>query len=312
MLDGQRQRDPVGQLEPLLLAHPVHAVDQVEHAALELELRVERRVERDGDAVLRRRPPSPRGRALDEHLVGASSCPAARKPPSVELLELSRCERRAHGAELLAELRAEHRQVRLHAELRRLDRAELDLLHPQLLARSRRRAPAASGAPSTTSRRSGWRSLSPRARPRLAAELDDAPHLRDLGDERRRRRPTALGPAGEEDRVAARPRAPRTRFCHRCSARNGITGAITRSAWTSAYQSVRSAASSPSQKRRRERRMYQFERSSTKRLEGADHVDREERLVARGRLRDELLRSARRASGRAAAARRPGPASRSA
>jgi hypothetical protein len=43
-----------------------------------------------------------------------------------------------------------------------------------------------------------------------------------------------------------------------------MSGATTRSPWTSAYQSVRSAAGSPSQKRRRERRMYQFETSSTK------------------------------------------------
>jgi hypothetical protein len=42
-----------------------------------------------------------------------------------------------------------------------------------------------------------------------------------------------------------------------------MIGATTRSPCTSAYQSVRKATSSPSQKRRRERRMYQFERSST-------------------------------------------------
>ena len=57
------------------------------------------------------------------------------------------------------------------------------------------------------------------------------------------------------------PSSTRTR--QRWSARNGITGAITRRAWTSDHQSVSSAAASPSQKRRRERRMYQFERSST-------------------------------------------------
>ena len=45
--------------------------------------------------------------------------------------------------------------------------------------------------------------------------------------------------------------------------RNGITGEMTRSDWTSAYQSVASASSSSFQNRRRERRMYQFERSST-------------------------------------------------
>ena len=42
-----------------------------------------------------------------------------------------------------------------------------------------------------------------------------------------------------------------------------MSGATTRKPWTSAYQSVRSATGSLSQNRRRERRMYQFETSST-------------------------------------------------
>ena len=63
-----------------------------------------------------------------------SSWPSTRKPPSVELLELARGERGPDRAELLAELRAEHRQVRLHVQLGRLDVAELDLLHAQLVA----------------------------------------------------------------------------------------------------------------------------------------------------------------------------------
>ena len=43
-----------------------------------------------------------------------------------------------------------------------------------------------------------------------------------------------------------------------------MIGATARSAWTSAYQSVAERrVVDPSQKRRRERRMYQFERSST-------------------------------------------------
>ena len=58
-----------------------------------------------------------------------------------------------------------------------------------------------------------------------------------------------------------------------------MIGATTRSACTSAYQSVRNAASSPSQKRRRERRMYQFERSSTNASNARIDVDGQERLV---------------------------------
>ena len=56
---------------------------------------------------------------------GPSSWPAARKRPLSELLELARLQRGADGAELLAELRPEHGQVRLHAQLR-IDVAELD------------------------------------------------------------------------------------------------------------------------------------------------------------------------------------------
>jgi hypothetical protein len=43
-----------------------------------------------------------------------------------------------------------------------------------------------------------------------------------------------------------------------------MTGEITRSAWTNDTQSDRRAALSPFQNRRRERRMYQFDRSSMK------------------------------------------------
>ena len=48
---------------------------------------------------------------------------------AVELVELAACERLAHVTQCCAELRAEQRQVRLYAELARLDVAELDLLH---------------------------------------------------------------------------------------------------------------------------------------------------------------------------------------
>jgi hypothetical protein len=46
--------------------------------------------------------------------------------------------------------------------------------------------------------------------------------------------------------------------------RNGITGEIARRPVTRQYQSVRSASASPTQNRRRDRRMYQLDRSSTK------------------------------------------------
>ena len=51
-----------------------------------------------------------------------------------QLLELAGRERGPHRAELLAELGAERRQVRLHVQLGRLDATELDLLDAQLVA----------------------------------------------------------------------------------------------------------------------------------------------------------------------------------
>jgi hypothetical protein len=56
---------------------------------------------------------------------------------------------------------------------------------------------------------------------------------------------------------------PATRRSQRCSVRNGMTGATTRSALTSDDHSVERAAGSPFQNRRRDRRTYQLERSST-------------------------------------------------
>ena len=50
-----------------------------------------------------------------------------------ELLEVAGLEGRADRPQLLAELRPQHRQIRLHPQLARVDRAELDVLHAQLL-----------------------------------------------------------------------------------------------------------------------------------------------------------------------------------
>ena len=56
---------------PCSLRSAVHLVDQVARTALELELGVEREVERDGQAVLARDRPAFLAVPLDEHLVGA-------------------------------------------------------------------------------------------------------------------------------------------------------------------------------------------------------------------------------------------------
>ena len=96
-------------------------------------------------------------------------------------------------------------------------------------------------APATTSRLSGWRSFSCDVDARLAAELDDPPGLRRSRRAAPRRRSARLRPAGE---VHRRRPVRATRVRQRWSVRNGSIGAITRSDCTSAYQSVRNAASS--------------------------------------------------------------------
>ena len=116
---------------------------------------VERRVERDRDAVLARDGPALEPDALDEHLVRLEHVAVDLEAAAVELLELAALQPLADVAQRRAELRAEHRQVRLHAQLRRLDVAELDLLDAQLVGDLVGVARAPSGAPATTSRRSG-------------------------------------------------------------------------------------------------------------------------------------------------------------
>src|SRR5439155_12509300 len=114
---------------PCILAHRVQLMDEAENAALELELCVERGVERDGDVTVSgHRPPLLPG-PLDEHFFGSEVVPRCSEPAAGKLFELVRLESRPNSAELLPELGAEHGQVRLHAQLRGLDVPELDLLH---------------------------------------------------------------------------------------------------------------------------------------------------------------------------------------
>ena len=163
------------------------------------------------------------------------------------------------ATELLAELWSEHWEIRLHAQLGRLDRAELDFLYTELLrdlaGMALRRACALHDEPTE------WLSqLQSCVAASLTAELDDPPHLRDLSEQTVVRFDAPPAKAAETP-TRARHRARSVR--QRKSARNGITGAITCTERTSACHSVHNATSSPSQNRRRERRMYQFDRSST-------------------------------------------------
>lgn len=66
------------------------------------------------------------------------------------------------------------------------------------------------------------------------------------------------------DRLGASGVTGTTRSCQTRSVMNGTSGAISRVTVSTTSCRVRSAAASPCQKRRRERRTYQLERSSTK------------------------------------------------
>src|SRR5207249_5717173 len=118
--------------------------------------------------------------ALDDHLVRAELVPVDAEAAAVELFEASGLERGTNGGEFLAELRAEDRQVRLHAQLARVDGAELDVLDAQLLcdlARVRRGRVGAldDQAPQRLAE------LDPRLGASMTAELDHAAYLCDLG-----------------------------------------------------------------------------------------------------------------------------------
>ena len=179
--------------------------------------------------------------ALDEHLVRLEHVAVDLEAAAVELLEAPRGERGAHLAR--APRRASAR-ARGRFGFTRSSEASTSpnstSLHAQLVGDLVGVRARASGAPATTSRRSGWRSFSPDVDARLPAELDDPAHLGDLGEQRAR----PARPPRASRRGGPTPAPPWTRFRQRWSARNGITGAITRSDCTSAYQSVRNAASS--------------------------------------------------------------------
>src|SRR4051812_21921268 len=111
----ERDPDPIGQLEPLLAAHRVDPVDQVEDQSLELELEVEPRIECDREPIATRDGPAFPARPLDEHFVGPELVAEHPEAAALELLELTGAKCGLNRAELLPQLRPEHRQVGLHA-----------------------------------------------------------------------------------------------------------------------------------------------------------------------------------------------------
>src|SRR5262249_17312974 len=128
LLVGDPEPDAVGDLEPALLPQQLDVADQVVAARLESELVVEADVERDGDGAVRRDRPALFADPLDEHLLRLEHVAVHLEPSVLELLEPALRERRPDLRERRAELRPEHTQVRLHAQLRRLDLPEQDLL----------------------------------------------------------------------------------------------------------------------------------------------------------------------------------------
>ena len=172
-------------------------MDEVVDTALALELVVQARVEGDGDPVGRGDGPALLAGSLDEHLVCAELVPCRAEPAVGKLLEVSGCERLAHRGELFPELRPEEPRFgftfsslastvpndtsldpQLFADLAGMRLGERGSFHHE---RAERLAQVHAGS-----------------RARLPAELDDAPHRRDLLEEARVRR-RRLRPAGQED-----------------------------------------------------------------------------------------------------------------
>ena len=144
-----------------------------------------------------------------------------------------------------------------------LDRLHVQLvgdLGPQLL---RQRGPAR-GADQGAAQRLPGPDL--RRGPGRAAELDQPAYQRDLrrpapGRTARRRRPRSASRAGAPSPAASG--GPEATRGSTVSVTNGVNGASSRVSTSRHSYSVASAAGSPSQNRRRDRRTYQLDRSST-------------------------------------------------
>ena len=187
------------------------------------QLVVERRVERDRDAVVARDRPAVEADALDEHLVRLEHVAVDLEAAAVELLELAalRAARARRGAPAPSFGPSTGRFG--------FTAAPTPATSPNSTSLTR----SSSAISSACAVRDGRRArddeapqrlaqLEPRRRARLAAELDDARaprrSRRAARGRARRARATARG--------APTPARPGTRFRQRWSARNGITGEI--------------------------------------------------------------------------------------
>ena len=309
---GSSEADPVGDREAGLLAERADSVDQVVDAPLEPQLVVEApsssaTVTPSSDATAQ---PSRPTRSTSTSS-GSSSWPSTRKRPSPSSSNGPRRAPRAPSRSALPSFGPSTGRFGLTRSSDASTVAELDLLHAQLLGdlvgvrlgRARR--------PATTSRRSGWRSFRPEVerarRPRSTTRRTSA--ISSSSARVRLRAP----PASRRGRpTPARPRTLAHEVLPEVLGRNGITGATTRSACTSAYQSVRNAASSLLPEAPARAADVPVREVVDERLEGADHVDRQRRLVRVGRLARRAASRARDEPAVERLARAGGPPSRSA
>ena len=141
--------DPVRHVQPSLLAQHVDRVDQLEDAALAHQLVIEVECRARRRRLRPRRSPSlaPSARSTNQLVRPEQLVPGDAIATTVQLLHVPGLERVPHLRQPGAELRAQHAQVRLVAELGRPGPGrELDLLDPQLVRdlvgiRLRRRPP---------------------------------------------------------------------------------------------------------------------------------------------------------------------------
>ena len=117
----------------------------------------------------------------------------------------------------------------------------------------------------TRARARGWRVRTPDVA-RAARPNSTTRRMRDICSARTSSMSvaSAVGHAAMWTLGAASGSTGKTMSCQTRSVTNGVKGAMTRVRVRRASSSVASAAGSPSQKRRRERRTYQLERSSMK------------------------------------------------
>ncbi len=174
-------------------------MDQVVDTTAAHELVVEVQVESDRDAVGGSNRPALLAVALDQHLLRGELVSGNAERAVRELLEVAGLERRPDCPELPPELRPEQRQVRLDAQLARVDLAERNLANTELVGDLVRMGRRTCGALHDQGAKR-LAELHARARPRLATELDHAPQLVDLR-EQLGVRVGGLGPAGEVHRL---------------------------------------------------------------------------------------------------------------